>query len=450
MVGGLRLRGDTMEPPRRIEHHVTTASVSQECDRHRLAPPVPPIEPLSHQPSLPTPALTARAAISARYDSRRAAMEVADRLAADGAGGADIALVFGSFHHRAAFADQASIIRRGIRARHIVGITAEWVVGPKLELEQSAGLSALALHLPGCRVTPVHLDVDEGPPILWDDSRLRDCLGWSEDSRATFLFADPFSIQTPALLTRFGDTFRSPPLPIVGGLASGSSQPGANVLVLDDETSASGAVGFTLAGPVHVDTFVSPGCRPIGPPCVVTKSRGNVLVELGGKPALDVIDELMEGASEEDRSAAHKGLSIGIAIDEYRERFGRGDFLLRNILRADPKRRSIAIGDLVRPGRTVRFHIRDRIAAVEDLDLLLDREQMRDPAVAVFLATCNARGRGLFGAMHYDARTIARRMRDVPLAGFFAAGEIGPVGDRSWLHGHAAAAAIIRGDAAPS
>jgi small ligand-binding sensory domain FIST len=371
-------------------------------------------------------------------------MEVADRLAAAGAGGADVVFVFGSFHHRAAFADQAAIVRRGIRARHVVGVTAEWVVGPRTELEQSAGLSALALHLPGCRVTPVQLDIDHGPPILWEPNVLRQRVAWAPDTRATFLFADPFSIHAPALLGRFADVFRAPPLPIVGGLSSGSSQPGANVLVLDDEISATGAVGVTLGGPVQIDTFVSPGCRPLGPVLLVTKSKGNVLEELGGKPALDVINELMESAPEGDREAATKGLSIGIAIDEYRDRFGREDFLLRNVLRADVARRTISIGDIVRPGRSVRFHVRDRLAAVEDLELLLDREQMRDPAAAVFLATCNARGKGLFGATSYDARTIARRMNDVPLAGFFAAGEIGPVGTRSWLHGHALAAAILR------
>jgi small ligand-binding sensory domain FIST len=137
-------------------------------------------------------------------------------------------------------------------------------------------------------------------------------------------------------------------------------------------------------------------------------------------------------------------LLIGIAIDEYRERFGRGDFLLRNVLGADLRSKALVIGDIVRPGRTIRFHLRDRQAAVQDLDLLLDLEQTREPVVAAFLATCNTRGQRLFGTAHRDARTFARRLGDPPLAGYFAAGEIGPVGARSFLHGHAVSAALIR------
>ncbi|MFO0828824.1 MAG: FIST N-terminal domain-containing protein [Phycisphaerales bacterium] len=363
---------------------------------------------------------------------------------ADGATGADLVFLFGSFHHRAAFSDAAAIVRRAVGPRHLVGVTAEWVVGRNVEFEQSAGMSAIALHLPGATVTPIRFDIADGPPSHWSDGKVRDVFGATPDARAAFLFADPFSVQVPALLAKVGAALHPQVLPIIGGLASGSSQPGANVLVLDDYLSASGAIGVTISGALRVDTFVSPGCRPIGPTFVVTRSRGNTLLELGGRPTLDVIGEVLEEQPEEDRVAAREGLLLGIAIDEYRERFGRGDFLLRNVLGADLRRKALVVGDVVRPGRTVRFHLRDRQSAVEDLELLLDAEQLRDPAAAVFLATCNSRGRKLFGAPHRDAKTLARRLGDPPLAGFFAAGEIGPVGARSWLHGHVVAAAILR------
>ncbi|MDZ4831922.1 MAG: FIST N-terminal domain-containing protein [Phycisphaerae bacterium] len=394
---------------------------------------------------VPPPALAARSAASGRYDTRSAAMEVADQLAADGAQSPDLLFIFGSFHHRAAFADAAHVLRRAVNPRHVIGVTAEWVVGRKHEFEQSAGLATLALRLPGVTVTPIAFDFADGPPANWDDAALRQRFGVSDDARATFLFADPFSVQAPALLARIADILKPQTLPIMGGLASGSSQPGANVLLLDDHLSATGAVGVTLAGAVRVDPLVSPGCRPIGPTFVVTKSRGNTVLEIGGKPTLRAVQDLLERESEADRAAAREGLLIGIAIDEYRERFGRGDFLLRNVLGADLRRQALVIGDVVRPGRTVRFHLRDRQAAIEDLDLLLDREQMHEPPAAVLLATCNTRGKRLFGTPSRDASTFARRLNDPAIAGFYAAGEIGPVGNRSWLHGHAISAAIIRG-----
>jgi small ligand-binding sensory domain FIST len=186
----------------------------------------------------------------------------------------------------------------------------------------------------------------------------------------------------------------------------------------------------------------------------VTKVDGNAILGLAGRPALDVLREVAEELPEGERTAIRDGLLIGSAVDEYRDRFGRGDFLLRPIVGADLKRKAVLVGDHLRPGRTVRFHVRDRATATEDLELLLDLEQMRDPPLAAFVATCGGRGRRLFGKPDADAKAFARRLGDPPLAGLFAAGEIGPVGSRggrstrSWLHGHTVCAALFRPEVA--
>ncbi|MDZ4754687.1 MAG: FIST N-terminal domain-containing protein [Phycisphaerae bacterium] len=383
---------------------------------------------------------------------------LADRLADDQgagsapagrAGAADLVLLFGSFHHRAAFGDAAAIVSRTLDPRCIIGVTAEWVVGPSHEVEGGPGLSGMALRLPGVTIDPVRFDPFDGPAENWSDDFIRDRLAAGPDAKATFLFADPFSLQTPLLLDRIHRVTAPASLPIIGGLASGSSQPGANVLVPVRTLAASGAVGVTLSGPLQVDSLVSPGCRPVGRTFVVTKGKGNVIDELSGRPALDVAKEIVGALPDGERAAVRDGLLIGMAINEYQERFGRGDFLLRAVLGADTRRNSLFIGDTARIGRTVRFHVRDREAATEDLELLLDREQVRDKPFAVFLTTCSSRGRKLFRAPHVDARAFARRLGNPPLAGFFAAGEIGPVGDRSWLHGHAISAALFRSTPAP-
>lgn len=401
-----------------------------------------------------SPTAAAASAISGRPDTRTAAMEVADGLAEGLSDAPSAIILFGSFHHRAAFADAATILRQALRPDHLIGVTAEWVVGRRRELEGSPGLSALALRLPGVRIDPVRFDLFDGPPPAWDDSFIAGRLAGGPEApasadaerRGTLLFADPYSMQAPHLLERLSSVAgsRAAAAPILGGLASGSSQPGANVLILDDLVSATGAVGLGFSGDVSIDCLVSPGCRPIGPNFVITKIEGNALLGLGGRPALEVLREVAEELPEKDRHAIRDGLVIGLAIDEYRERFGRGDFLLRPIVGADVRRNAVLVGDLPRAGRTVRFHVRDRTTAAEDLELLLDKEQMRDPPLAVMLATCGGRGRRLFGSADADAKTFARRLGDPPLAGFFAAGEIGPVGGRSWLHGHTVCAALVR------
>jgi small ligand-binding sensory domain FIST len=426
-------------------------------------------------PSLPT--LAASAAVSTQMDTRTAALEVATKLVrgltSDGAeeatpaaradAAADLVLLFGSFHHRAAFSEAAGLVSKLVEPRCIVGVTAEWVVGPRHEVEGGPGLSALAMRLPGVAIDPVRFDPFDGPTEHWSLETIREKLGAGPDAKATLLFADPFSLQTPVLLKRIAEATADHPFPIIGGLASGSSQPGANVLVLDRTLAASGAVGVTLSGPIAVDPLVSPGCRPVGRPFIITKAKGNVIEELGGRPALDVARETIGALPDDERIAVREGLLVGFAVSEYRDRFGRSDFLLRGVLGADTKRNTLIVGDRARVGRTVQFFLRDRATAVEDLDLLLDREQVRELPFAVLMATCGSRGRKLFRAPHVDARHFARRLGDPPLAGLFAAGEIGPLGawdreqagrsdgpsqrdpvQQSWLHGHTVAAALFR------
>ncbi len=396
-----------------------------------------------------TPIAEAASAVSTRPDTRTAAMELADLLAADFAGPADLLVLFGSFHHRAAFMEAATIVRRAMRAECCLGSTVEWVVGRGRECEHSPGLTGLALRLPGVSLSPVRFDLFDGPPQVWSDDFVAERLGGVDGHRGTFLVADPFSMQVPALLDRCatlpGNAGASGVRgPIVGGMASGSSQPGANVLLLDDMVAATGAVGVSFRGPVTLDALVSPGCAPFGPTYVITKARGNVIESLGGLSAVDALHEAVETLPMEDRPTPEQGVMIGFAIDEYRERFGRGDFVLRGVLGADAKRGTLAVGDYARIGRTIRFHRRDAKAAAEDLQLLLDREEVRDPPLAVLLASCESRGRKLFGTGSTDAKLLARRLGDPPLAGFYAAGEIGPVGARSFLHGHAIVAALLR------
>jgi small ligand-binding sensory domain FIST len=135
---------------------------------------------------------------------------------------------------------------------------------------------------------------------------------------------------------------------------------------------------------------------------------------------------------------------IGTVIDEYKDRFGRGDFLVRSILGMDQKKEAIAVGDTPRVGQTVQFHVRDAATAHEDLQLLLDAQQLKEAPLGAMLFTCNGRGARLFKDGRNDVQTIRDRLGDLPLAGFFAAGEIGPIGGRCFVHGHTASLALVR------
>lgn len=379
---------------------------------------------------------------------------------------ADLVMVFFSPH----FVDHAREISEVVGAtlfpRTLIGASAESVLGGARELEGQPAVSVLALRLPGVRISTFTAD-DLPPPA--DTPEARDAMVRALDAgpahRATIFFCDPFSSPLIRLLPAMSRALEHVHAgPLLGGVASAGASPGGNALLLDGRVHREGAVGVSLSGPVRVDTLVSQGCRPFGPTFVVTKSKNNLVQRLGGKSALAALKHAAADLSDEQRERLSGGLFLGIVTDEYKERFGRGDYLIRPVLAADQDSGSLAIGDMVRTGQTVRFHVRDAATASEDLALLLDAQRLHAPPIGALLVTCNGRGEALFDTPNHDAAAVSRAFaqpetgaskalggaevgapRDtIPLAGFFAAGEIAPIGPRSFLHGQTAALAVFR------
>jgi small ligand-binding sensory domain FIST len=382
----------------------------------------------------------AAVALSGHLDTRTAAMEVGDQLYDELVGDCHLLLMFASFHHHAAFREATEHLRQTLSPDVTLGVTAEAVLGADEEREGRAGLSAIALRMDGVKlhpweVTPASpLDPENKPDI-------RERLSVGEELKSIVVLADPFSTPMPKMLPALTSVASAP---IVGGLASGASQPGHNALALDDQIVTEGAVGVSISGPVQVDTIVSQGCRAIGDPVVITKAHQNFIHELGGQPPMAVLKEITTELDEDDRQLLNRGLLVGVVINEYKSHHGRGDFLVRNVTALDRKTGSIAVGDQLRVGQTIQFHIRDAATATEDLQLLLDKQQLEEPPFAGLLFTCNSRGTRLFPEPNHDVKNISQRLGQLPVSGFFAAGEIGPIGTHSFVHGHTASVALLR------
>lgn len=422
------------------------------------------------------PTIAMASGLSARGDAIAAADEACAHIQeAWQAGRApDLTFVFVSAHHAEAMGVIAECVARGLESRHLLGCTAGVVLGSTGDLEGSPGVSVLACSLPGVRVVPFTGDgliaADASPEAA--AARASETIGATDDLRAVMLVADPFSVPLVRLLPALNagrveverDGERARVGTIIGGMASGSPRPGGNAIVLDGQVSRHGAAGVSLFGPVRVDTLVSQGCRPVGPTMVVTRARSNLVLELGGRGALDVVRETIASLPDADRRLLSGGLFLGRVVDEYKDRFGRGDFLVRNIVGAEESSGAIAVADLMRVGQTVQLQLRDRATAREDLELLLDAQRMHAPPAGMLLLTCNGRGRDFFGESHSDVGAVQRAFRaddpgtarakggramgpvdpSVPMAGFFAAGEIGPIGADSYLHGQTACIAMFR------
>ena len=386
-------------------------------------------------------------ALSTSEPTEDAVAQVITSLRSELWGPADLVLAFVTPHHRTQIDTLRQRLREALEPGVLLAVTAGGVIGVRRETEETAGLSVLAARLPGVELRPFAA-ADIEPKLKQDPQVIRAMLSGSADSmpRGVVLIADPFSTPVTSMLPAL--TAALPGVPVVGGMASGARQPGGNRLLLNGDVHTQGFVGVALNGAIRVDSTVSQGCRPVGKPLVITKAKRNVVMELGGRPALHVARELLDTVSSEDRELlTSNGWHLGRVINEYKDRFGRGDFLIRGIVGVDPSAGYVAVADTqTRVGQTVQFHVRDQKSAREDFALLLEAQKLHGSAGGALLFSCNGRGTHLFSEPNVDACLVGDALADMPMAGFFAAGEIGPVGKENFLHGHTASLAVIRAE----
>jgi small ligand-binding sensory domain FIST len=280
----------------------------------------------------------------------------------------------------------------------------------------------------------------DGPPEAWE--RL---VGVRPHDEPQFvLLADPFSGHPQALLA--GLDYAFPSSPKIGGLASGAASPGMNALFLDDGVFSEGTVGVAMSGDVAIDTVVAQGCHPIGELMRVTGCRGNLLYELDGRPAFEVLRELFATLDERDRRLASMALFVGVLMDEFSNEPQVGDFLIRNLIGVDPSRGAVAIGESLQDGMRLRFHVRDAQTSAQDLHTMLGSYEKTPsgPVSGALLFSCLGRGEGLYGRPNFDTGVFREYLGDVPVGGFFCNGEIGPVSGSTFLHGYTSSFGLFR------
>ncbi len=306
------------------------------------------------------------------------------------------------------------------------------------------GIAVIAMRLPGVEAIPIRIEADLFEALLDDDELIASRLEIDQDTRAIVTLADPFTTPLNEMLmvmnkSRGGGRIT----PVIGGLASAGTRFGSNRLLIDDEMTSDGLVAVVLSGPMVVDTVVSQGCRPIGKPMIITRGRGNVIEQLGGRQALAVLRETVEAMTPEQQKLLGQGMMLGIAMSEYKDTFGIGDFLVRGVLGVDPKTGAVGVADRIRVGQTVQFQVRDAHTAHEEMCHLLNKERQNPPGAAL-LFNCNGRGKKLFAEVDHERNLFQAALPTTAFAGFFAAGEIGPVGSNNYIHGHTLAMALFR------
>jgi small ligand-binding sensory domain FIST len=379
----------------------------------------------------------ARGALIADEDGARAIERALADTTEPGMPPTDLALLFASPTYGPALPGMVRTAYRESGASVLLGCSGQAIIGTSREIEGAPAVSLLRLALPGTRLSSAYVTQGElgaaGP-----------LGGLEQAANGVLAFADPFHLDTEALLGRLQADYRG--TTVVGGLASGDHHARATSVFLNGVVYAEGAALVGLAGAARLHAVVSQGCTPIGRPWTITAARQNVLEHIGNRPAYEVLVETVRALPQDVQRRARGNLFVGLAMDEYRADFQRGDFLIRNLLGADTERGMLAVGAQVRVGQTLQFQLRDRTAADEDLRELLDSAALaldgQRPAAAL-LCACNGRGAGLFGQPDHDADALAARFGPLPVAGLFCNGEIGPVGGSLFLHGYTASIALI-------
>jgi small ligand-binding sensory domain FIST len=375
--------------------------------------------------------------VSDELDPVGAFSEAAGEAAGGLGGKCDLALVFAGAPHLGHAKSILSEVHARLEPGSLIGCGAGGVLGAGREIEAGPGAVVWALSAPGAAIATHHFEAEpsaEGVGLSGVPEA--DALG-----EALIVLADPYTFSAEALVARLND--ERPGMPVLGGLASAAAA-GSAALFRDGDVLHGGAVACSLTG-VELIPCVSQGATPIGPEMTITGARGNLIRELASRPAIERLREAIGDLEPREQELAAQGLMLGLVIDENQPEYERGDFLVRPIIGADPDAGTLAIGERVSVGQTVRMHVRDGATADRDL-----RDALRagataagvDGAAGALLFTCNGRGSHMFDVPDHDAAALADALGS-PAGCFFCAGEIGPVGGRNFLHGFTATIAVF-------
>ena len=326
----------------------------------------------------------------------------------------------------------------------LAGCSSASLIAGNREIEAAPGLVLGLYHLPGAQLHACHFEQDQveqaQTPDFWHRAtgvKPENCNGW-------LAFVDPFHIDCETWLNQWNEAF--PGVSVVGGLSSGSLTQQNTQVYLNSEVHETGGVAIAFSGAVRIHSVISQGCTPIGETWTITKTVQNVIHRIANRPAYEVLADTFNQLDSGDQQKSQGNLFIGLVMNEYLEEFRRGDFLIRNLLAADPRSGTLAVGALPRQGQTLQFQRRDAEAAAEDMRTLLQQAQEKLAHSTVYgacLCCCNGRGVRLFGQPNHDAQCVHNFLGTMGLSGFFCNGEIGPVGNRNFLHGYTASLALF-------
>lgn len=407
-------------------------------------------------------------ALSIRPSLEAAVTEVVDRVTKSLSQSPDLGILFISSAYASDYPRLISLILEKLSLPILIGCSGGGTIGVDnstqiIEVESGPALSLTVASLPEVDVQAFYLTPDNLPDLDSSPDAWSKLVGVPLQQHPHFiLLSDPFFSGINDLLA--GLDFAYPDSVKVGGLAStGAMNVQSSLFYYTSEPSElklchQGTVGLALNGKIIVESIVAQGCRPIGQPYQIMQGGRNIILQLGklenmaqpivSRSSLESLRELIKTLDKDDRQLAKHSLLIGIVSDEFKHDLQPRDFLIRHLVGFDPQVGAIAIGNPIRPGQRVQFHLCDAKTSADDLEFLLrtyvTAGELDKKIRGALIFSCLGRGEALYDKPNFDSWLFRRYLPQPPLGGFFCNGEIGPVGGKTVLHGYTSIFALFR------
>ena len=395
-----------------------------------------------------------RTALSSDNSLDAAVRDIGARL---GRRPADLALVFVSSHFASDLPRLLPLLKSHLNAEQWLGCIGGGVIGTDAdnqarELEQTPALSVTLLTLPGATLQPFAIDTESLPDPDGSNEAWQRWLGLEpRELRSLVMLIDPTSSNINDLIS--GMDYAFPSVACLGGIAAPHAAPHGSLL--QGNAVRKGVVGIAIGGDWVLDPAVAQGCKPIGPVFAIEKAKRNVLLELSHAQQSDTpvncLQRVLAGLDDEERDKAKDSLFLGVQRQALVIGAGgnpeqRSAFLVRNLIGVDPRNGAVAVAERIRIGQNVQFQLREADASRQEARQLLCDVRDRGDQAPVFglLFACLGRGAGLFGAPDGDVGIARSVMPDLPVAGAFCNGEIGPLAGTTHLHGYTACWGLLR------
>ncbi|MER3447063.1 MAG: hypothetical protein C4291_09560 [Candidatus Dadabacteria bacterium] len=359
---------------------------------------------------------------------------------------ADWALVFCTFPHRSSYKDILKSVCKITQTTNVVGCSAIGMLTNFGEVEASPGIAVLAVSSDSMRADSflVHYTEDGGMKAGIEIGERMGTIS-REENRLLTLLPDPFYIH-PELLSR-GIESKLGNIPIVGASASEHPAMSETYEFCGDTVVTRAVSGLMIHGSFTYKIGITQGCQPVGVPCIITKAANNIIFELDGQPAFEVLKKQVPLRILESGRELTRLLFIGLPPDPSQTEISDGEYLVRNIMGIIPETGLISVAANIREGQIMTFAVRHPIMAREDLKQMVGRlassgEPERPFKFGLYFNCC-ARGSSLYGYQGIDTAYINHILGDVPIIGFFGNSELAPLKGTNRLFTYTGALALI-------